>query len=79
MISLPRGAVRASEYHHLAIAAAELAETSLLANVREKHALAAARWVALAIPDEQRRAAQPLGSGRERRRRSFQPLNEEAP
>jgi hypothetical protein len=44
--------VRAIEYRRLAIAANALAETSLLANVREKHEHAAARWTALALLDE---------------------------
>jgi hypothetical protein len=44
--------VRAIEYRRLATAANVLAETSLLANVREKHEQAAARWTALAMLDE---------------------------
>jgi hypothetical protein len=39
---------RAAEYRRLALAASALAETSLLANVREKHELSAARWADLA-------------------------------
>lgn len=42
----PQG--RATEYRRLALAASALAEGSLLANVREKHELAAARWADLA-------------------------------
>jgi len=39
---------RATEYRRLALAATALVESSLLANVREKHELAAARWTDLA-------------------------------
>lgn len=39
---------RATEYRRLALAATALVESSLLANVRDKHELAAARWTDLA-------------------------------
>jgi hypothetical protein len=55
--SSPSGAlkrqVRAAEYRRMAMAADTLAENSALANVREKHEQAAARWTALAVLDEQ--------------------------
>ncbi|HUO23078.1 MAG TPA: hypothetical protein VMU59_11235 [Caulobacteraceae bacterium] len=44
--------IRAVEYRRLAAAAGALAEASPLANVREKHELAAAQWTALAVLDE---------------------------
>ena len=56
--------VRATEYRRLAIAAAALAETSLLANVREKHEKAAATWTALATLDA--RPTQPRPAQAER-------------
>jgi hypothetical protein len=40
---------KATEYRRLALAASALVETSVLANVREKHELAAARWSDLAV------------------------------
>ena len=39
---------RAAEYRRLALVARDLADASALANVREKHELAAARWSDLA-------------------------------
>lgn len=44
--------VRAIEYRRLAAQASGLADGSLLENVREKHAVAAARWSVLAALDE---------------------------
>ena len=48
-----RREIRAAEYRQLALAAGARAEASSLANVREKHELAAVRWTALAVLDEQ--------------------------
>ena len=45
--------LRAAEYRLLALAARALADTSPLPHVREKHEVAAARWTALALLDEQ--------------------------
>lgn len=53
MIAAGKRQARAAEYRALAIAAGVLAETSLLAHVREKHQRAAARWTDLALLNEQ--------------------------
>lgn len=45
--------VRAAEYRRLATVADELAQSSPLAHVREKHTRAAASWTALAMRSEQ--------------------------
>ncbi len=52
MIAVEKRQARAAEYRRLALAAGDLAETSSLAHVREKHERAAARWTALADLDE---------------------------
>ncbi|MBW8813000.1 MAG: hypothetical protein JF588_06200 [Caulobacterales bacterium] len=52
-MALRKRDARAVEYRRLAIAADALAAASLLAHVREKHEHAAARWIALAVLDEQ--------------------------
>jgi hypothetical protein len=44
--------VRAIEYRRLADVAGDLAKSSPLVNVREKHERAAAQWTALALVDE---------------------------
>jgi len=47
-----RREAKAAEYRGLALEAAALAEAAVLAQVREKHATAAARWTALAVFNE---------------------------
>ncbi|HET6969738.1 MAG TPA: hypothetical protein VFH92_01325 [Phenylobacterium sp.] len=51
-MAMPRREAKAAEYHGLALAAASLAASSLLDAVREKHEVAAARWLALAAMNE---------------------------
>jgi len=51
---------RAAEYRRLASEAEALAQSSLLAHVREKHGQAAARWTALALLDERPATPGPL-------------------
>jgi hypothetical protein len=43
---------RAAEYHVRAVEASALAEASILSHVREKHEVAAARWLMLAALNE---------------------------
>ena len=62
MIAVERRQFKAAEYRRLATAAGLLADTSALAHVREKHAQAAARWMALAAMDERPVALRPAAA-----------------
>ena len=66
MTAMRKSMARAAEYRRLAIAAGALAETSLLANVREKHEQAAAKWTALAILGERPIQPRPAQAGKPR-------------
>ena len=55
MTSALKRALRAAEYRGLASAAAAMAESCALANVRDVHERAAAQWTALAVLDERPR------------------------
>ena len=54
---MPSQVQQAAEYRRLALAEIALVESSTLANVREKHELAAARWDDLAEQTERAIAA----------------------